>query len=153
MTICHRAATKDEADRQFIVATWSSSFKKSHSAGIIQADDWATLMHPQIEKVLNRPDARAIIAYEKDDPNFFYGFIAGDTSDATPVLFYVYTKEAYRRTGIARGLFAAFGVDPSKHFVYVCRTGIVSKLSSKIPYARFNNNEARYAKSQRRYPL
>lgn len=151
MTIAHRAALP--SDRQFIVSTWSSSFKKSHSAGIIQADDWAEIMRPQIEKALDRPDARAVVAYEKDDPDFFYGFIAGDTSDDTPVVFYVYVKEAYRREGIASGLFAALGVDPARRFVYVCKTGIVAELSSKIPCARFNNNEVRYPKESRRRPL
>jgi hypothetical protein len=140
-------------DRKFIIPMWSSSYKKSHSAGIIQAEDWPTIMHPQIEKALDRVDARTVVAFDKDDPDFVYGFIAGDTSDVTPVLFYVYVKEAYRRSGIARGLFAAFGVDPSKRFVYVCKTGIVATLSSKIPYARFNNNEVRYPKDARRYPL
>lgn len=157
MTIAFRAATADReftnSDRDFIVATWSSSFKKSHSAGIIQAEDWASVMHPQIEKVLNRPSMRAVIAFDRDDPDFFYGFIAGDTSESTPVVAYVYVKEPFRRSGIARGLFAALGVDPMQRFVYACRTGIVSTLSSKIPFARFNNNEVRYPKDQRRHPL
>lgn len=151
MTIAHRPAIA--SDRDFIIATWSSSYKKSHSAGLIQAAEWADVMHRQIGLVLDRPDMRAMIAYDKTNPDFFYGFIAGDTSDHVPVVAYVYTKEAYRKTGIARGLFAAMGIDPAKHFVYVCKTGIVAKLSSKIPFARFNNNEARYPKEQRRNPL
>jgi hypothetical protein len=148
MTILHRAAL--DADRQFIVSAWSASYKKAHTAGIIQAEDWAGIMRPQIEKVLDRPDARAIVAYDKTDPDFLFGFIAGDTSEATPVVFYVYAKEAYRRTGIARGLFAALGVDPRERFVYPCKTGIVATLSAKIPFARFNNNEVRYPKESRR---
>jgi hypothetical protein len=152
MTISHRPATTD--DRRFIVAAWSSSYKTSHRAGMIHTDDWAGIMRTQIERVLDRPDARAVVAYEKADPAFVYGFIAGDTSDAIPVIFYCYTKEAYRRTGIARGLFAALGVDPGHRFVYCCETGIVaSKLRTKIPNARFNNNEVRYSKEARRHPL
>lgn len=153
MTIHHRPANRTDTDRQFLVSTWSASYKKSHRAGIIQAEDWAGVMHPQISKALDRQDARAVIAYEKDDPTFFYGFIAGDTSEATPVVYYLYVKEPYRQRGIARGLFAAFGVDPSQPFLYVCETGIVLKLKSKIPFARFNNNEVRYPKEQRRNPL
>jgi GNAT superfamily N-acetyltransferase len=151
MTISHRPALT--ADRQFIVTTWSASYKKSHSAGLVTADDWAGIMHPQLEKILDRTDARAMIATEKSDPDFFYGWIAGDTSESVPVVYFVYVKQPYRRTGIARGLLKAFGVDPSRPFVYVCKTGIVATLSPKIPFARFNNNEVRYSKESRRNPL
>lgn len=141
-----------DADRTFIVSNWSSCFKKSHSAGIIHTDDWASVMHAQLERVLDRPGSRALIAFEKSEPDFFYGFIAGDTSEETPVVHYVYVKEAYRRSGIARGLFDAFGVDPSQYFVYVCRPVMVH-LTSKVPLARFNPNEVRYPKESRRRPL
>lgn len=138
------------ADRPFVVSTWSSSFKKSHSAGIIHTDDWAALMRPQLEKVLDRDEARTLIACDKDDANYFYGWIAGDTSESTPVVFYVYVKEPYRRSGIARQLFAALGVDPSRYFVYVCGAPLAIRL---VPHARFNPNEVRYPKEARRRPL
>lgn len=133
-----------------MVATWSSSYKKSHSAGIINTDDWSAIMHPQIAKVLDRPGARTVVAHERTDPNFCYGWISGDTSERTPVVFYVYVKEAYRRAGIARDLFAAIDVDPRKYFVYVCGTPIAKML---VPHARFNPNEVRYPKESRRRPL
>lgn len=154
MNLSYRAATHSDGDRTFVISHWSSSYKKSHSAGLIQAEDWASVMHPQIAKVLDRPGMRTIIAYEKDEPDFFYGFITGDDEDIidTPVIAYVYVKENYRRSGIARGLFKAFGVEPNQRFVYACRTGIVSKLSSKIPLSRFNPLEVRYPKESRRHP-
>lgn len=160
MTIAFRAATPDRSmtnsDYDFIVSTWSASYKKAHAAGIIQADDWAAIMsngycdhcgaRPQIVKILERPGMRAVLAHDTDDTNYFYGWIAGDASQAVPLVAYVYVKEAHRKSGIARGLFAALGVDPGKHFVYACKTGIVTELSSKIPFARFNNNDIRYSK-------
>lgn len=147
------AAAHASEDRKFILATWSSSYKKSHSAGLITADDWADIMRPQFEKHLNRIDARALIAYDRNDPDFFYGWIAGDTSESTPVIYYTYVKEAYRRSGIARALFKAFGVDPSGYFVYVCGTPDAIQMQRKIPRARFNPNEVRYPKENRRRAL
>ncbi|NUO54310.1 MAG: hypothetical protein HOV80_36155 [Polyangiaceae bacterium] len=144
------AGGRDSADRDFIIATWSSSFKKSHSAGLIHADDWAAVMRPQLERILDR--GRAVIACDKTDPNYFYGWIAGDTSESTPVIFYAYVKEPYRRTGIGRDLFAAFGVDPTKYFVYVCKP-VSIVLLGKVRLARFNPNEVRYPKENRRRPL
>jgi GNAT superfamily N-acetyltransferase len=161
MIVVHRQHTPD--DRDFIVSSWSSSFKRSHFAGMIHTDDWAAVMHPQIRRVLERPDARAMVAYEKTDPAFLYGFIAGDTSlhvpvvedgqrkvYTLPVVFYVFVKEAYRRVGIARGLFTALGVDPLRPFIYTGRTGVVRTLieARKIPRADWNPLVARYEKQR-----
>lgn len=145
------AAGPGSEDRAFIVATWSSSYKKSHSAGIIDTDSWAAVMHPQFERILNLPDARAVIACDKADPAYLCGWIAGDTSEAVPVIYFVYVKEPYRRAGIARGLFSAFGVDPTKYFVHVCSAP--SSFRRHVAHARFNPNEVRYPKESRRRPL
>lgn len=145
MSVAHRLAAI--ADHDFVVSTWSISYKKSHTAGIVQADDWAAIMRPQIVKILARPGMRAMLAHDEADPDYFYGWIAGDTTNhSDPIVAYIYVKEPHRRQGIARGLFAALGVDPTKSFTYACKTGIVSELSSKIPFARFNNNDIRYSK-------
>ncbi len=136
-----------------VVAMWSSSYKKSHYAGLIWHEDWAAVMHPQIAKVLARPEVSVLLAFDKDDPDFLYGFIAGDTSEGVPVVHYVYCKEPYRKQGIARRMFAALGVDPANYFVYTCNTGLAIRLKSKFPSARFNSLEARYPKEARRRAL
>lgn len=138
------------ADRRFIVSTWSSSYKKCHSAGLIRAERWAAVMHPEFEAFLDREGAKTLLACEREDPAYCYGWIAGDTTESTPVVFYVYVLQPYRRTGIARSLFSAFGVDPKKYFVYVCAPPIARTL---WPQARFNPNEVRYPKESRRRPL
>lgn len=138
------------ADRQFVISTWSSSFKESHSAGLIQSADWASVMHDQIGKVIDRPGASTIVAFEKREPTFLYGFISGDTTDERqPIVFYCYCKEPYRRTGIARALFGALGVDPLRPFLYACKTPIVTRLADRIPFAKWNPLVARYPKMQR----
>lgn len=150
MTIAYRPA--ELGDRDFVVSAWSSSFKRSHFAGLIWTDDWAAIMHPQITRALELPGVRAVIAYENTDPDFVYGFIAGDTTTDPhdPVVLYVYVKEPYRKAGYARGLFAALGVDPEKRFTYVCRTGFVSRLKDKIPRGDWNPLVARYPREQRK---
>jgi hypothetical protein len=161
MKLAFRPAVRE--DRAFIIPTWSASYKKSRYAGLITSEDWADVMHRQLGKILDRAGARAIVAYEKDDPDFYYGWIAGDTSEPTPVVYYVYTKEPYRRggkgrlwdgPGLARRLFAALGVDPTRYFVYVCSpVNDSQELIRKLPSARFNTLEVRYPKEQRRRPL
>lgn len=150
----------ERTDRGFIVSTWSSSFKTAHAAGLITAEDWADVMHVQLGKILDRPDARAIMAFDRDDPDFLYGWIAGETCGRDPVVWYVYVKEPFRRAGYengvrigdgcARQLFAALGVDPTRPFLYACKTPACSKLADKIPRARWNPLVARYPNEQRK---
>lgn len=140
-------------DRRFVLSCWSASYKNAQAAGLIDAEDWSTIMHAQLGKLIDRPGTRTIIAF--DPPDHLYGFICGDTSHPMPVVHYVYVKDPYRseeepgggRTGprIARGLFAALGVDPGAPLLYTCRTSISVRLADKIPYARFAPAAARYA--------
>lgn len=145
MTIAYRPADLDDAP--FIVSTWSRAFKPSRSAGMIASEDWERVMHPQIQKLLTRPNVRTIAAFENTDPAFLYGWIAGDTEGDTPVVYFVYVKESFRRAGYARGLFAALGVDPARRFRYTCWTPILHKLAAKIPQAKHDPNIARYSRS------
>jgi hypothetical protein len=152
----YRAATP--ADRAFVIATWASSYKGAHAAGMISTEDWPAIMHVQIAKLLDRPGTRTIVAYDpSDDDDFLYGFIAGDVTGHLPVVYYVYVKGPYRsemagklRSGPrhARGLFAALGVDPEAPFLYTCRTSVVTRLGHKIRNARFAPAAARYTNYQ-----
>lgn len=141
MTIAYRPAEIEDA--QFVVSTWSRGFKESRSAGMIADEDWPRVMHPQIQKVLSRPGVQTIVAYENTDPSFLYGWICGTPGTALPVVFFTYVKEAYRRAGYARGLFAALGVDPAKRFYYTCWTPVISKLDGAIPLAKHDPGYAR----------
>lgn len=143
------AAGHDSDDRSFIVSTWSRSFKLSHSAGLIHSDDWPTVMHTQLERILDRDGARALIACDRDDGDYFYGWIAADTTDRIPVLHYVYVKEPYRRAGIARQLFTAIGIDPAQFFTYVCRGPSYGQFASRVAHARYNPNAVRFPKEKK----
>lgn len=152
-------------ERRFVISSWSSSYKASHFAGLITADDWAAVMHVQLGKILDRPATRTLVAVSADPLRpFLYGFIAGNTSGRQPIVHFVYIKDGFRSERIAgrregpryaRGLFAALGVDPEAPFLYTCRTPVVSQLahptsgqSSKIPRATFCPAAGRYTNYQ-----
>lgn len=154
MTIAFRPANLvdngRDSERAFVRATWSRAFKKSFDAGMIWTDDWERVMHPQIDRVLDRTGTRVVLAYETESPTFLYGWIAGDTSEDTPVVFFAYVKEPYRRQGFGRELLQALGVDAREPFTYTCRTSVVRHLRGKIPLGRYNPLEVRYPKQARR---
>lgn len=154
------------SDRQFVIATWSSSYKNAHAAGIIASEDYPDAMHWSLGKLLDRPTTRALVAYEPESPDFLYGFIAGDTSGATgplPIVFYVYVKEPYRSTlrldgtrsgpRHCRNLFRALGVDPGEPFLYGCQTSIAIRLKHKIPRGKFVPATIRYDNYRQQEPL
>lgn len=150
-------------ERRFVISSWSSSYKASHFAGLITAEDWADIMHVQLGKIIDRPTTRTLVAVSADRHPFLYGFIAGDTSGRQPIIHFVYVKDAFRSERVgdrregpryARGLCAALGVDPAGPFLYTCRTPVVSQLvhpasgQSKIPRATFCPAAARYTNYQ-----
>lgn len=149
--IAHRAALP--VDQRFIVGAWVGSFRDANTAGLIQVEDWYAVMIPQIAKVMARPDVTATVAYETLDPEpatNAYGFIVADVVEQPALVYYVYVKEPYRRSGIARGLFDAIGVDPARPFSYVCSTPMEAMLRRKVPMARWKPLLGRFPKNERR---
>lgn len=118
---------------------------------MIAMEDWASVMHPQITKVLDRPSASTAVAFDRDS-DVLQGFISADSSQPMRHVFYLYVKEPYRRTGIARGLFAAVAIDPLVPFTYACRTAVVGWLSSKIPFAKHDHLRARFPEGATQWP-
>lgn len=126
VTITFRPMTAD--DRQFVISTWSSSFRTSPYAGMIRNDRWSDVMHPETAALIDRATTRTIVACEPSELDhlgrqFLYGFIATGPS-RMPLVHYCYVKNKFRRRGIARRLFDAAGIDPAGGFVYTYRTNI-----------------------------
>jgi GNAT superfamily N-acetyltransferase len=156
--IAHRPATA--ADRTFVCSSWVDSYRTSYAAGILDMQAWHSIMWPQVERYLDRPTVRTVVAVERKDPTFLYGFIcadlspqvehldAGRTKSWPAMLLYVYVKAPYRRDGIARGLFEHIGLDPRSPFLYACKTPIAGRLAPKIPLAKWNPLVARFQKER-----
>lgn len=142
---CFRAADLvSGGDRSFIRSTWSRYQKFSRDGGMIHTDDWALVMHRQIDRVLDRANCRAILCFEASSPTFLYGWIAGDVSPPKPIVYFVHVKPGFQRSGLARQLLGQLGIDPAKPFEYMCRTDDLLILKDKIPLATYNPLEARF---------
>lgn len=156
--IAHRPATA--ADRTFVADAWVSSYRTSYAAGLLDMASYHSIMWAQVERYIDRPDVRTVVACESKDPSFLYGFICADPTPQVEILdggrqkswpamvLYVFVKAGYRRSGIARGLFDAVGVDPSRPFLYACKTPIVGRVATKIPLAKWNPLVARFEKGR-----
>jgi hypothetical protein len=106
-------------------------------------------MTPQIVQILERPGTEIHVCYhpgEHDHVADLYGWIAVDHGAADwPLVHYCYVKRNFRNEGIARGLFAAAGVVPTKPFLYSARTDNLSErwARDRIPRARWQPQLAR----------
>ena len=145
-------------DKTFVISSWLDAHRSSYSAGLWPMHIWHKHEGPIREWHLSQPNVRTLVAYEATDPEFLYGWVAADpTEQRVPsrdgsvrywpaLVLFVFVKQSYRREGIARALFDAVGVDPSKPFVYSCNTVTASRLASKVPLARFDPLVARFPK-------
>lgn len=149
-------------ERNFVVDSWVSSYRDAFTAGIVQVEDWYSVMIPTVSKILAKSEVWTTVACVSgatDRVADLCGFIVADPSDGPPLVYYVFVKEHYRRAGrgrlwsgpgIARGLFEAIGVDPAKPMNYVCSTPMVRRVERKIPLARWRPLLGRFPKAERR---
>lgn len=143
-------------DRRFCVESWLDSFRDAYTGGLIAMENWDAVMRPEVERMLDR--ASVIVAHEDSDPDpiaDLLGFIAFDVgSFRLPFVYYVYTKQHFRRAGrrggkrvgdgVARMLFRAAGIDPRQPFNYAASTRMCRILSEHIPLARHQPLLARF---------
>lgn len=136
------------ADMPFVVDSFLESFRTAHAAGLIVMSDWKAVMRRQLALMFQRPGTEVWVAYRPgEDVADLYGWLGLQKADR-PLIFYCYVKQAYRRLGIARGLFAAAGVDPVGDFDYAAKTAVVTHLASKMPRAKWNPLRARFDKKE-----
>jgi GNAT superfamily N-acetyltransferase len=142
MTLAFRPADfASPTESHFIVDSWVRATMYAHAAGLIAFEDYFAVKIPQVEKVLHRPSVRTLVAYETDDDTRvadLYGFITAHTGVVPQgLVYFVFVKEPYRRQGVARRLFHAVGIDPSKPFLFGEKTGVVTDLQYKIAAAKW----------------
>lgn len=140
-----RQATAD--DITFVMHSWVDSYRTAHAAGLIQMSDWAGVMLPQVAKVLARPGVEVLVAANPQNAGTradIFGWLCHERGHRRPLVHYVYVKDDFRGHGFARLLMRKAGVDPQKEFLHTCKTAVLSKLSSKIPHARWAPLMARH---------
>lgn len=146
------------SDRQFVISTWSSSYRTSPHAGLLSMATYADVMHREIARIIDHPTTRVLVADEPGETDhegrpFLYGFGAfGPEWLGTPYIYYLYVKTPYRQgrkrlklpMGYAAQILGAHGVDHRRPFAYACKTLYCDQLASKIPLATFDPLPARY---------
>lgn len=165
-------------DRDFVVATWCASFRRSAYAGLVAMDDWFDVMTPQLEKIIDRPRVHVLVIAdptETDRIADLFGHlvwedgvqeveraVVGSTltikrpqpdPHLLPLVYFCYVKQDYRGHGFARGLMRAAAIDPSKPFNYVCQTHASTSMreKGKLPSANWRPLLGRYTNERKQH--
>lgn len=141
MTASYRAAIAE--DRPFIVSGWSASQRMTRDVPLISMKRWADVWRPIVGEVLDQVATRVVVVHGA----VLQGFIAYQ-----PPLYvlYVYVAQPFRRNGLARGLFAAAGIDPRARFSYACRTKASWECRNKIPFGEYDPFPVRFGDQEKR---
>lgn len=143
--------------------------------------DFSAVMEVTLAQLLQRPGLTTWMAYNPREraPHDLYGYLVNevganiptyvrDSSAAygrpeyrlqietspDPLVHFCFVKQTYRRLGIARQLFQVAGVDPTKPWLYSCKTANVSKLEKAgvMGAARWFPLSARFPKPSEQNP-
>lgn len=123
------------ADRRFVEESFLDSFRAAHAAGLVAMDNWREVMGPEIARILARPGARTVVACSPGAEGTkadIYGWLTVEDGHDRPLIVYAYTKHAYRRLGIMRGLLAHAGIDPAQPIYFAAKTGAAAKLTRRL---------------------
>lgn len=102
-------------DVPFLYNSWLKSYRDSPTVQSISNTVYYAEQHKLIERLLQAPEAKAVVACNPEDPTQIYGYIVYQPD----VLHWVYVKHTFRGAGIARMLVAEAGL--SAKLIYTHR--------------------------------
>lgn len=121
----------------FIYATWLNSYKHDSALGKSCTNTTFFAEYPSIiDKILSQPKTKISIACFPDTPNIILSYLI---YEAPNLLHYLFTKEIYRKNGIAHHLFEdAFSFpDPSVIATHRTQQGESFLQRLKVTYNPF----------------
>ncbi len=128
LPILIRPANAD--DVSFIFNAWLKSYKSSDFAKNIQGEIYYHEHHKVIEILLKTYNV--LIACNKDDTTQIYGFMCAGFTQNVFTIHYVYTKQTFRRMGIAKALLNAFEYNPEFACIYTHETNAVKAIAKDL---------------------
>ncbi len=94
---------KTADDRNYILATLSKGLLLEAPYRWMVKPVWRK-HHAQLEALIDR--ASVLVACNPEEPSHIFGYLISEEDPVGPIVHYVYVKDLYRCTGIARRLLA-----------------------------------------------
>ena len=124
-------------DLAFIYATWLRSYRNDSLIGLSTKKSIFYENYQRIlDHILMKDSTKVFIACKPDDPSVIFGYIIAEPSKA--ILHYSFTKDAFRRYGVARALFNTAFPHKSKSAVSIThKTKSTIHMTSEFVYNPF----------------
>lgn len=104
----------NQEDVNFIFNSWLKSNRHAKNIFDVPNPVYFSQHHVLVEGLLKR--SNVIIACNPIDSAQIYGFISYETIEDSPVVHYVYVKEAFRKLGLCKMLIKRANIDYDKPF-------------------------------------
>lgn len=101
----------------------------------------------EIADLILRPGTKVRVAFNNQKPSQIFGFLCFEEGYTTPVIHYVYVKQALRRRGVASVLMDDAGINLNRRFQYTYRTPLAHDLTRRgeeYERGKFNPDIARF---------
>lgn len=89
-----------DADLNLVRKSWMRSYRKSAAMDWVGNASYDAGMPTRIERIISAPSVRVLMARPPGDPLTAFGFIVASPT----TLHYLWTKEAWRKMGVAHQL-------------------------------------------------
>ena len=123
----------DADDTAFLFKSWLDSYRYSDFAKPLDSRTYYDGHHAVIERILDRPDTRIVVACLPDTPYVDLGFAVAEAD----TLHFVYVKRNARQFGVGSALLTALELPASPRLSHV--TGDWFRcFRSRFPASRFN---------------
>jgi GNAT superfamily N-acetyltransferase len=99
---------RDAAYVPFATAQWFHNGQNAAAMTHVPRDVYAHHHHAMMERLWNDPGVTWLFAAHPPDPNYVFGFLVGEATNAGPVVHWLLVRRDMRGFGVARALLAAF---------------------------------------------
>lgn len=123
----------EEADKNFILASWLNNARYSRMTSRIPSDIYFKWHQRVIERIWDRAGSITSIAALKEDPSIILGYLCYEELVTEPVIHFCYVKKPFRKEGIARSLFKRAEIDFKKRALFTHYTHEMDVICEKYP--------------------
>lgn len=121
----------NDKDLNFILKSWLKNYRKSNFGSELDEEDYFETYQNAVKECLKQ--SKVAILCDEQDPFFIYAFFVVEEHAEANVLHYLYVRDDFRNTGIARQIHKQFLKD--KTLFYTHKTKMVTKEGRYIPVA------------------